>query len=298
MSAASTETWGQMWLPLWPLASDDLLHGIYRTSRHNALEHRYIEANPQAMSNLLVVDIDHSDALMRAMWNRQDWQPNAVVENPTNGHAHAVWALAEPVTRTEYARRKPVAYAAAVTEGLRRSVDGDKGYSGLMTKNPTHEQWEAAWLTDHLYSLDELTEHLTVADFMPPSSWQRTKRKKPVGLGRNCTLFETARTWAYREIRKHWGDPDGLADAISITAHDLNGQFSEPLPITEAETIARSISKWIITRSRMWADGAEAYERTFRTIQTARGRKGGRRSAEVRWGTDLHAAVVAAAQGE
>ena len=277
MSTSSTETWGQMWLPLWPLASDDLLHGIYRTSRHNALDRRYIEANPQAMSNLLVVDIDHPDALMRAMWNRQQWQPNAVVENPTNGHAHAVWALAEPVTRTEYARRKPVAYAAAVTEGLRRSVDGDKGYSGLMTKNPTHDQWEASWLTDHLYSLDELTEHLTVADFMPPDSWQRTKRKKPVGLGRNCTLFETARTWAYREIRHHWGDSSGLVDAISLKAHDLNGQFSEPLPIREAEDIARSISRWIITQSRMWSGGQEAYERKLRSIQTARVGK--------RWGT-------------
>jgi hypothetical protein len=71
-----------MWLPLWPLASDDLLHGIYRTSRHNALDMRYIEANPQSLSNLLVIDIDHPDALMRAMWNRKAWQPNAVVENP------------------------------------------------------------------------------------------------------------------------------------------------------------------------------------------------------------------------
>ncbi|MGO1264189.1 MAG: replication initiation protein, partial [Brevibacterium aurantiacum] len=42
------------------------------------------------------------------MWNRKAWQPNAIVENPANGHAHAVWALAEPVTRTEYARRKPL----------------------------------------------------------------------------------------------------------------------------------------------------------------------------------------------
>ncbi len=275
MSTASTETWGQMWLPLWPLASDDLLHGIYRTSRHNALGLRYIEANPQAMSNLLVVDIDHPDALMRAMWNRREWQPNAVVENPANGHAHAVWALAEPVTRTEYARRKPLAYATAVTEGLRRSVDGDKGYSGLMTKNPTHEQWEASWLTDHFYSLDELTEHLTVADFMPPDSWQRTKRKKPVGLGRNCTLFETARTWAYREIRHHWGDPSGLIDAISLKAHQLNGEFCEPLPIRETEDIARSISRWIITQSRMWADGPEAYTRRFSDTQRERGRRSG-----------------------
>lgn len=150
-----------------------------------------------------------------------------------------------------------------------------------MMKNPTHETWEASWLTDHLYNLDKLTEHLTVADFMPPKSWQRTKRKNPIGLGRNSTLFETARTWAYREISKHWGDPLGLINVISLKAHDLNGQFSEPLPINEAEAIARSISKWIITRPRMWAGGAEAYERTFWEIQAARGRKGGIASGRV-----------------
>ncbi|MDK4238553.1 MULTISPECIES: replication initiation protein [Corynebacterium] len=86
------------------------------------------------ISNLLVVDIDHNDALIRSMWDRESWRPNAVVENPTNGHAHAVWALKAPFARTEYARRKPLAYATAVVEGLRRSVDGDRGYSGLITK--------------------------------------------------------------------------------------------------------------------------------------------------------------------
>ena len=111
-------------MPLWPLASDDLKAGIYRTARATARGRRYIEANPQSLSNLLVVDVDHEDALMRSLWNRRGWLPNAVVENPANGHAHAVWGLAEPVTRTEYAHRKPLAFAAAVTEGLRRSVDG------------------------------------------------------------------------------------------------------------------------------------------------------------------------------
>lgn len=70
-----------------------------------ALGKRYIEANPDAVSNLLVVDIDHDDALLRTMWDRDGWRPNAVVENPANGHAHAVWALAAPFARTEYARR-------------------------------------------------------------------------------------------------------------------------------------------------------------------------------------------------
>ncbi|WP_246954789.1 replication initiation protein [Brachybacterium sp. Marseille-Q7125] len=56
--------------------------------------------------------------------------------------------------------RKPLAYAAAITEGLRRSADGDQGYSGLITKNPEHASWEAHWLTDRLYGLQELQEHL------------------------------------------------------------------------------------------------------------------------------------------
>nr|WP_010891119.1 replication initiation protein [Corynebacterium glutamicum]CAA51237.1 hypothetical protein [Corynebacterium glutamicum] len=72
----------QLWLPLWPLASDNLRDGIYRTSRDKALDKRYIETNPDAISNLLVVDIDKQDALLRSMWDRDGWRPNAVVENP------------------------------------------------------------------------------------------------------------------------------------------------------------------------------------------------------------------------
>lgn len=282
MDARETQAWGQMWLPLWPLASDDLKAGIYRTPRETARGRRYIEANPRALSNLLVVDVDHEDALMRSLWDRHDWLPNAVVENPANGHAHAVWALAEPVTRTEYARRKPLAYAAAVTEGLRRSVDGDAAYSGLITKNPEHGSWHTSWTSDRLYSLAELSERLDEAGFLPAPAWRRSRRRNPVGLGRNCTIFETARQWAYREVRHHWGDPAGLRVAIIERVHELNAGFSEPLPAQEALAIADSIHRWLTTQSRMWADGPVVYEATFSTIQAARGRKGGTKSAEKR----------------
>lgn len=211
LTTRDAQTWEQMWLPLWPLASDDLRAGIYRTARKDARGRRYIEANPRSLSNLLVVDVDHEDALMRALWDRQDWLPNAVVENPENGHAHAVWALQEPVTRTEYAQRKPLAFAAAVTEGLRRSVDGDAAYSGLITKNPEHGSWHTSWTSDRLYSLGELASRLEEAGHMPAPAWRRSRRRAPVGLGRNCSIFETARVWAYREVRHHWGDPEGCA---------------------------------------------------------------------------------------
>lgn len=266
--------WEQLWLPLWPLATDDLLLGVYRMSRQDALDRRYLEANPQALSNLLVVDVDHPDAALRALSAAGNHPlPNAIVENPRNGHAHAVWALAEPFTRTEYARRKPLAYAAAVNEGLRRAVDGDAAYSGLMTKNPTHSAWDTHWIHAETRSLADLEHDL--GKHMPPPRWRQSKRRRenPVGLGRNCMLFETARTWAYRELRCHWGDPEGLEKAIQVEAADLNAAFSEPLPVSEVRAIAASIHRWIVTKSRMWADGPAVYEATFVAIQSARGRK-------------------------
>lgn len=148
--------------------------------------------------------------------------PNAVVENPSNGHAHAVWALSAPFARTEYAKCKPLAYATAITEGLRRSVDGDRVYSGLLTKNPEHTAWNSHWITDHLYSLNELAFWLDEHGHLPPQSWKRTHRKSPAGLRR----------------------------AIQTTAQTMNQeQFAIPLPIAEVDQIARSIHQWIITKS-------------------------------------------------
>lgn len=295
--AITPGVWEQQWLPLRPLASDDLRNGIYRMSRDSALGLRYIEANPHAISNLLVIDIDHEDAVLRAQWNRGAWLPNAIVENPDNGHAHAVWALREPITRTEYAHRKPLAYAAAITEGLRRSVDGDQAYSGLITKNPTHETWEAVWLTDHLYELDELREHLDTAGFMPQASWTRTRRKQPVGLGRNCDIFESARTWAYRaarhiRLRNEYpteADYRAFHEAVRTHVDTLNAEYSEPLPHSEAKATAESIYRWVTTRFTGWTDSRTVNQATFTLIQSARAKKLGEMrlgAAAALWGKD------------
>ena len=273
MDEPPTDLWDRIWLPRRPLATDDPTTGLTRTSRTQALDRRLIETNPAALTSLLAVDVDHPDALIRALWDRADWLPTVVTENPGNGHAHAIWALTAPVATTEYAHRRPLALAAAVTEGLRRSVDGDPAFGGLITKNPLNQDWIAHWVTSHTYGLNELAGHLDDADLMPPTSWRRARRRNPIGLGRNCCLFETARTWAYREARHHWGDPDGLHRAITSTVRDLNQNFSDPLPSSETRAIATSIHKWITTKSRIWKDGPATYEATFITIQSARGKK-------------------------
>ncbi|WP_348650736.1 primase C-terminal domain-containing protein [Corynebacterium propinquum] len=83
-------------------------------------------------------------------------------------------------------------------------------------------------------------------------------------------MFESARTWAYREISYHFGDPQGLGRIIQEEAQLLNQtQFETPLPVAEVDHIARSIHKWIITKSRMWADGPASYDATFTPIPKA-----------------------------
>lgn len=281
MDEPPADLWDRIWLPRRPLATDDPTTGLTRTSRTQALDRRLIETNPTALTSLLAVDVDHPDALIRALWDRADWLPTVVTENPGNGHAHAIWALTAPVATTEYAHRRPLALAAAVTEGLRRSVDGDPAFGGLITKNPLNQDWIAHWVTSHTYGLRELAGHLDDADLMPPTSWRRARRRNPVGLGRNCTIFETARTWAYREARRirqrHETatpqDSHDLHQVITSTVRDLNQNFSDPLPSSETRAIATSIHKWITTRFYGWTDTRLTSTATFITIQSARGKK-------------------------
>jgi len=245
------------------------------------MKRSYVEANCVVASNLLVIDGDDPDTVINAIWDRRQWLPNLVVENPANGHGHAIWVLQEPVTRTEYARRKPLAYAAAVTEGLRRSMNGDAGYSGLITKNPFSSRWNTWWFTEHLYNLRELEACLDDAELMPPPSWRRTRRKKPTGLSRNCDIFESARIWAYREARRirlrhdhaTRQDHDDLFDAILIHVNELNATYTVPLPDSEAACIARSITRWITQESRIWKQSSIVTQAQFATIQSARAHK-------------------------
>ena len=253
-----SRTFEGWWLPERPLCCDDDYSQLHRRSRADALKCKHVETNPAALVNTIVVDIDDEEARAIALWEHEGMRPNWIAENPDNGHAHAGWVLTFPVPRTDLARLKPLKLLHATTEGLRRSCDGDEGYSGLLMKNPEHPAWASDIIEWDTYDLEQLVQSLQEHGDMPPVSWKRTKRARTQGLGRNCTLFDEARTLAYRYVR-----------SLPATL------FTDPLPAREVEDIARSIHKWITTRSRMWRDGAVANAATFVAMQSARGHKHG-----------------------
>lgn len=271
--------WQEAWLPTYPQATDDLALGVRRTSRDQALTRAYIEANPRDLHSLLVTDIDHYDAVIRALWDTKHFRPNIITENPQNGHAHAVWALRHPFPTTDYARRRPVYQAATITEGLRRYTDADAGYSGLITKNPLHEHWHTLYLHKHRFTFAELADGLRGVDSYPERGWRTSKRLARTdyaGLGRNCLIFETVRIWAYPEVHHHLGRPDSLAAAIHSKACEINhAEFKFPLPSSEVKTIANSITKWIIQNFDGWQRTPAEDAAWWSAKQAARGRKKG-----------------------
>lgn len=248
-------------LPHRPYATNHLARGQYRMSRDDALTMRYIQHSPHALLGSIVVDCDHPDAALRAFEKPRDHPaPNWVAQSPT-GRAHLGWWLAAPVCRTDSARLQPLRFAHRVETGLKICVGGDFAYGGQLTKNPIHPDWETIYGPATPYQLREL-----VTVHTPRQAPRRPDRA--AGLGRNVTLFDTARTWAYPQWWHHrHGTLDAWLTLILQRCHAINTEFADPLPFVEIRATAGSIGKWI------WRNYTEE---EYRARQAHRGSKGGK----------------------
>jgi hypothetical protein len=175
---------------------------------------------------------------------------------------------------------KPLKYAAAVENALRKKLAADVGYSGLICKNPNHGYWKIAVWQPELYTLDWL------ADSLDLNAANDKEIVADYGLGRNCTLFDKTRKWAYRAIRQGWPEYGQWLQACYERASAYNLQFSTPLEYNEVKGIAKSIAKW--THTNFSEDSFSAYVKKThsREIQSIRGQKskgGGRPSLGEPW---------------
>lgn len=254
-------------LPSRPFCSNNpSLEGLYRLPIKEATECLLIQPNTAKLVVCLCFDVDRSLAAID--WNdRACPAPNITVRNPDNGHAHLIYLLEAPVSVSDVARIKPVMFMAAIQEGLRRDLGADRGYSGLVVKNPRHKHWITHSWRDEPYSLEELAGQVNL-----PTAAEVRKRSKQAdyaGLGRNCTVFEVVRKQSYTLVRDFWR-PDGEKHFIKavqelVMASNLT-DIGNPMQPSECRAIARSISKWTWSKFN---------RHEFRAIQSARGQKKG-----------------------
>lgn len=239
------------------LACSDDFGNVLRLPREQALKRAYVAPNPAAFINCLVFDVDRPEA--GAAWMDSDMPPpNWVTQNKKNGHAHLGYVLEAPVSRTLKARATPQRYLARIQHAMTSALDADRAYAHFLTKTPEHPRWRTHWPARDRYSLGELR------DWLPCDLPLRIARTEAVGEGRNVTLFDSLRFWAYRECLHHEAWETWL-EACARRAGALNA-FSSPLPTGEVASTAKSVAKWT------WANITES---GFSKVQQVRGKKSG-----------------------
>jgi len=266
-------------LPHKPYFSDDLHFGVRIAGKERAILARYIQFNQPHAMFWLGFDVDRIGAAID--WSdRNAPAPTLTITNPENGHAHLLYALKTSIRTAPNGKIKALRYAAAVENALRKKLGADTGYSGLICKNPNHDHWKIAVWQPELYTLDWL------ADFLDLNAANDKEIDVDYGLGRNCTLFEKTRKWAYRAIRQGWPEYDRWLKACYERANAYNLQFTVPLDDNEVGGIAKSISKW--THNKFTQSSFENYVTRTHTpsVQSIRGSKskgGGRPSLGNPW---------------
>lgn len=263
-------------LPHKPYFSDDLHFGVRIAGKERAILAKYIQFNQPHAMFWLGFDVDRLGAAID--WSdRNAPAPTLTITNPENGHAHLLYALKTSIRTAPDGKIKPLKYAAAVENALRKKLDADAGYSGLICKNPNHGHWKIAVWQPELYTLDWL------ADSLDLSAANEKEIVADYGLGRNCALFDTTRKWAYRAIRQGWPEYKQWLQACYERASAYNLQLSSPLDEKEVMGIAKSIAKWT---SALFSEKSffEFVKKTHTPeIQSLRGRKGGRPSLGKPW---------------
>ena len=121
---------------------------------------------------------------------------------------------------------------------MTRALGADQAYTHFLTKTPGHARWRTIWGREQPYSLPELARALPEDLPLP----KRIKTAEAVGLGRNVTLFDGLRAWAYRS-RRLYSRFEAFSEACLYQAQGLN-VFAAPLPVSELRSTARSVAKW------------------------------------------------------
>ena len=250
-------------LPNKPYCMDEVPgYSLIRT-KAIAVKKPYIQVNPPLMTIYFIFDIDKVNSAL-SWFDANLPAPLWTTQTPESGRCHHCYKLEIPLCTSEFASIKAIKYAQAVYNAYAMKLGADLNYSHLITKNPLHPQWRTTYWVDRAYSLDYLADFVDLKQKIP-------KKLEVVGLGRNVTMFEKGRSWAYKAIRDymHHNSSHEWERAVRAQIEAINSGFEAPLPYSEVKATAKSIAGWVWKR---FSYGE------FSVVQAKRGAKGGAKS--------------------
>ena len=220
-------------LPHKPYCTDDFTAGIKIRPRATAIKHKYIQLNPPNILAFMLFDLDFAESAFA--FEKHDLpHPTFIAINRSNGHCHYIYALLAPVVFGR-GNDRPLNYFLDIEHTYRVLLSADPAYSGHTAKNPWHGHWLVIKTPMAMYDLGVLAEAITIEK-------RPKKREQQAGQGRNVTLFDDLRWWAYRERRKHEDYGTWLKSCMAM-ATQMNA-FDQPLAYPEVKSIAKSVARW------------------------------------------------------
>ena len=252
-------------LPHHPYCMDEKPGYMLIRSKNIAIKKPYLQINAPTTTIYFVFDDDKNDAAL-SWFDENLPAPFWTTQNPENGHCHHCYKLEIPLHTSEFSSIKAIKYAQAVYYAYALKMGADLSYSQLITKNPLHPQHRTTYWTKQAYSLDYLADFVDLPKKLP-------KKLEMVGLGRNVTMFEKGRRWAYTAIRDymHHSSSHDWERAVRAKIEAINNSFEQPLPYNEVKATTKSIARWVWHR---FSYGE------FSEIQAKRGAKGGKAKGE------------------
>jgi DNA-directed RNA polymerase specialized sigma24 family protein len=257
-SATSLPLFAPDRLPRRPWCVDQYGPGIAWRVRavDQALRHLHIQPNTKTVIWRLIFDIDRPGAAFEHDLANLP-PPNWAATNPANGHAHTAYEIQIPVLMLDRST-KAAKLLVAVEKAFGQRLGADPAFSGALCKNPMHNHWKVIEFCREAYSLTEL------AEWVAPELAKPTRRKNAVTpdsecycIGRNFTMFEHLRKWAYRAVREYWrpNGQDAWLDAVRrqidvIWGEDQTNWSTDSHAYTQAERddTAKSVARWVWSR--------------------------------------------------
>ena len=226
-------------LPHKPYCSDEK-GWLQIRKKATAIGKKYIQHNPPSMVNWLVYDYDRPGALEHIGQNHLP-VPNVVASNRDSGRSHLYYMLADPICTSDHARLKPMNLLAKIDFVMTEKLGADAGYQGFISKNVLHNHWHVQEVNPNPWNLADFLEWIDLPKKLP-------RRAKTQGLGRNCTMFEEARWWAYSQVLGYRlaGDSGNFYEAVLRYCETINEGFPSPLNFSEVRSTAKSIARWTL----------------------------------------------------
>lgn len=241
-------------LPRQMLVTNNLSLGLHSEEKTLGVRNRYIQINHQNLTKMMVFDVDNPISLY-------DWKyldipvPNLIIINPKNQHCHMVYLLdySNFICRSQNGRLKDILIYQAIYNELCTRLNADPRYVQKIMKNPFHNSWNTQVLHDDTYTFEDFAKYV---DFKSIKSFEGSVARSEESFmreqeGRNCTVFERTRFYAYAVLKSfNFGfsseDSQNFYNAVFNYAEDINQEFESPLGIREIRATVKSIVNWTL----------------------------------------------------